>query len=113
MADHHRSTNASVHYRLLSQGYIRPSELLARTFPVMISDSGTCKPFIVAHQENLDSLIVDIGRLFDIQGISNLSVEWCGQADWQLFSQTLDKDNLDVMLRLVRARGSMDTIQIR
>jgi hypothetical protein len=113
MADHHRSTYASVHYHLLSQGSIRPSELLARTFPVMISDSGNCKPFVVAHQETLDSLIVDIGRLFDIQGISNLSVEWCGQADWQFFSQTLDENNLDAMLRLIRARGSMDTIQIR
>lgn len=113
MANHHRSTNASVHYRSLSQGHISSSELLARTFPVMISDSGTCKPLIVAQQENLDSLIMDIGRLFDIQGISNLSVEWCGQADWQIFSQILDKDNLDAMLRLVRARGSVDTIQIR
>lgn len=113
MAHNHRTTNASEQYRLLSRGYISHSELLARTFPVMISDSGTCKPLVVTHSESLDGLVADIGRLFDIQGITNLSVEWCGQADWGTFSQILDEDNLDAMLRLIRARGSMDTIHIR
>lgn len=90
------------------------------TFPLIFEHEkndplvGRClviKPFLIASDETFDALYKDTMALFGLDSIVGLRVDWApnsvaGENVW------LDGKNTPVMLRLLRARGSVDKTRV-
>ena len=101
---------ALLHSSSLHNGNISVAPYLKHTFLVMTTLHGRYKALIVASDEHYARLQADIKDLFGLQELPALRVRWVEERYWSVW-EILVYDKFDAMLKLVRARGSKDSIQ--
>lgn len=108
-----RSARASELSRLTSEGRFTTTQYLEFTFSVMVNHSRIAKPFVLAIDEDYKTLLKNFQDLYDYKKIDSISVVWgVGKPPCVKDRIPLTSENITAMLRLLKSRGGVDTIDV-
>ena len=113
------STRASRLFYATSRGRYSILEYYELTFSLLFSHDGVKKAIVVAVDEELDTLLQDIRRIFSTRlsslrnRIMDLRVSFSGPLSFGGNGDVLHDENITAMLRFLKSRNGADMISAR